>query len=111
MYAPWPPALGTYRRRRAACPQGPVYCTYWVRVPATGVPYVPRTVAPQVGYVLLMRPHGFTALILPDFTSHDHGGVNEPFARLFDPAPMIASLAAVGIVARAQPLPGERLLL
>ena len=51
--------------------------------------------------MLLMRPHGFTALILPDFTSHDHGGVNEPFARLFDPAPMIASLAEVGIVARA----------
>ena len=46
-YAYQPPALGTYRRRRAACPQGAAYCTYWVRVPATGVPYVPRTVAPQ----------------------------------------------------------------
>ena len=46
-YAYQPPALGTYRRRRAACPQGPAYCTYWVRVPASGVPYVPRTVAPQ----------------------------------------------------------------
>ena len=33
--------------RRAACPQGPAYCTYWVRVPASAVPYVPRTVAPQ----------------------------------------------------------------
>ena len=88
-----------------------MYFTYRVCVPATGVPYVPRTVAPQVGYVLLMRLHGFTALILPDFTSHGHGGVNEPFARLFDPAPMIASLVAVGIVARAQPLPGERVLL
>ena len=63
-----------------------------------------------VGYVLLMRPHGFAALILTDFTSHDHDGVNEPFARLFDPRPMIESLAAVGIVARAQPLPGERVL-
>ena len=31
-----PPALGTYRRRRAACPQGPKYCTCWVRVPAWG---------------------------------------------------------------------------
>ena len=30
-----------YRRRRAACPQGPTYCTYWVRVPASAVPYVP----------------------------------------------------------------------
>ena len=34
--------------RRAACPQGPAYCTYWVRVPASAVPYVPRTVATQV---------------------------------------------------------------
>ena len=40
--------MGTYRRRWAACPQGPTYCTYWVRVPASAVPYVPRTVAPQV---------------------------------------------------------------
>ena len=46
-YAYQPPALGTYRTHRAACPQGPTYCTYWVRVPASGVPYVPRTVAPQ----------------------------------------------------------------
>ena len=46
-YAYQPPALSTYRRRRAACPQGPTYCTYWVRVPALGVRYVPRTVAPQ----------------------------------------------------------------
>ena len=64
-----------------------------------------------VGYVLLMSyTKRFSALILPDFTSHDQGGVNEPFARLFDPGPMIQSLAAVGIVARAQPLPGERVL-
>ena len=46
-YAYQPPALGTYRTHRAACPQGPTYCTYGVRVPATAVPYVPRTVAPQ----------------------------------------------------------------
>ena len=45
-YAYQPPALCTYRRRRAACPQGPTYSTYWVRVPASGVGYVPRTVAP-----------------------------------------------------------------
>ena len=36
--------MGTYRRRRAACPQGPAYCTYGVRVPASAVLYVPRTV-------------------------------------------------------------------
>ena len=29
--------MGTYRRRRAACPKGPAYCTYWVHVPATGL--------------------------------------------------------------------------
>ena len=38
----------TYRTHRAACPQGPTYCTYWVRVPASGVGCVPRTVATQV---------------------------------------------------------------
>ena len=46
-YAYQPPALGTYRRRSAVFPQGPAYCTYWVRVPATGVctycvPWHPR---------------------------------------------------------------------
>ena len=46
-YAYQPPAYCTYQRRRAACHQGTTYCTYWVRVPASGVPYVPRTVAPQ----------------------------------------------------------------
>ena len=43
-----PPALGTYRRRRAASPQGPTYRTYCLRVPASGVRYGPRTLAPQV---------------------------------------------------------------
>ena len=38
----------TYRTRRAACPQGPTYFTYWVRVPASAVPYAPRTLATQV---------------------------------------------------------------
>ena len=33
-----PPALGTYRWRRAACPQGPASCTYGVRAPASGAP-------------------------------------------------------------------------
>ena len=47
-YAYQPPALCTYRTRRAACPQSPTYCTYWVRVPASTVRYVPRTVALQV---------------------------------------------------------------
>ena len=47
-YAYQPSALGTYRRRRAALSQGPTYSTYWLRVPASGVGYVPRTVAPQV---------------------------------------------------------------
>ena len=39
-YAYQPPTLGTYRRRRAACPQVPTYCTYGVHVPASGVGYV-----------------------------------------------------------------------
>jgi len=38
-----PPALGTHQRRRAAWPQRATYCTYWVHVPASGVPYAPRT--------------------------------------------------------------------
>ena len=42
-----PPACRTYRRRRAACPRGATHCTYAVRVPVSGVPYVSRTVAPQ----------------------------------------------------------------
>ena len=46
-YAYQPPALGTYRTHRAACPQSPTYCTYGVRVPASGVGHVPRTVATQ----------------------------------------------------------------
>ena len=45
-YAYQPPALGTYRRRRAACPRGRAYGTCWVHVPASGVRYAPRTVAP-----------------------------------------------------------------
>ena len=32
-YAYQPPALGTYRRRREACPQGPAYCTHRPCVP------------------------------------------------------------------------------
>ena len=30
-YAYQPPASGTYRTRRAACPERPAYCTYGVR--------------------------------------------------------------------------------
>ena len=66
------PACCTYRRRRAACPRGGThYCTYAVRVPASGVPYVPcnrdglgllwggdnqRTVARQVSFDLRCVP-------------------------------------------------------
>jgi hypothetical protein len=59
-YAYQPPALGTYRRRRAASPQGPTYCTYWLRVPASGVPCVPRAVvtwlSPQVAATVPEKP-------------------------------------------------------
>ena len=53
--------MGTYRRRRAACPQGPTYCTYGVHVPASGVGYVQCTVATQVlaePVQTVMRMHG-----------------------------------------------------
>ena len=56
-YAYQPPALGTYRRRRAACPPGPTYSKCWVRVPALGVRYVPRTVATQVPHAALRGAH------------------------------------------------------
>ena len=55
-YAHRPPACGTYPRRRAACPQGPTYCTYGARVPASGVPYVPRTAAAQPPHVGWLSP-------------------------------------------------------
>ena len=42
-----------------ACPQGPACCTYWVRVPASGVRYVSRTVATQV--------HGAAEAYLAEF--------------------------------------------
>jgi len=48
-YAYRPPACCTYRRRRAACPQGPTCCTYWVRVPASGVPCLPRSMVSTAG--------------------------------------------------------------
>ena len=37
------------QRRRAACPQGPTCCTYWVRVPASGVPCLPRSMVSTAG--------------------------------------------------------------
>ena len=42
------------RRRRAACPQGPTYSTYWVRVPASAVRCRPCPVVITPGGV---RPH------------------------------------------------------
>ena len=46
-YVYQPPACSTYRRRRAACPRRGTLSTY---VSASGVPCVPRTVAPQLGH-------------------------------------------------------------
>ena len=45
----------TYQTRRAAVHQGSTYCTYAIRVPG-GVPYVPRTVAPQVAHMQPGKP-------------------------------------------------------
>ena len=52
-YAYQPPALCAYRTRRAACPQGPTYCAYWVRITASAVLYVPAT---QAGAGVLRAP-------------------------------------------------------
>ena len=41
------PACCAYRRPGAACPRGPTHSTCTVRVPASGVPCVPCTVAPH----------------------------------------------------------------
>jgi len=48
-YTCQPPACCMYRRRRAACSQCPTHCTYWAHVPATRVPYAPRTVVITAG--------------------------------------------------------------
>ena len=40
-YACRPPACCTHQRHRAACSRGAKHGTYAVRVPASGVPYVP----------------------------------------------------------------------
>ena len=53
-----PPACCAYRRRRAACPEAPRTVRTAVRVPASGVPIVPRTVwcttgHPRTGTTLL----------------------------------------------------------
>ena len=63
------------------------------------------------GYAMLMvsarSTRNFTALILPNFTSHDRGGTDSPFTDLFEADPFIQSLATIGIVVRKSPLPGE----
>ena len=45
-------------------PQGPTYCTYGVRVPASGVGYVPRTVAPQAETIPRASPAAGVQLAL-----------------------------------------------
>ena len=52
-----PPALGTYRTHRVPCLQGPTYCTYGIRVPASGVGHVPHTVATQAASGTLRMRH------------------------------------------------------
>ena len=70
-----------YHRRRAACPQGPTYCTFWVRAPASAVLYVPRTVAPgaQVGWLSPQVSAGVLPLLerlkySPDTEARDAAG-------------------------------------
>ena len=48
-------------------PPGPTYCTYGVRVPGSGVGYVPRTVAPQVVVHLNFRSEAHLAATCPGY--------------------------------------------
>ena len=78
-YAYHSPACCTYQRRRAACPLGAsLYCTHAVRVPASGVPYVPRTVAPQVAVLPKCLARMLHAV-------HGQGRVRAPPVRLVRP--------------------------
>ena len=67
------------QRRRAACPLcASLYCTHAVRVPASGVPYVPRTVAPQVAVLPKCLARMLHAV-------HGQGRVRAPPVRLVRP--------------------------
>ena len=66
-YACQPSAYRMYRRRRAACPQGPAYSTYWVRVPATGVPCVPRSLVITPGTCPRSRTRCARSSLSPNF--------------------------------------------
>ena len=54
-YAYQPPALGTYRTRRAACPQRHALYVRGTRTSLGRWGYVPRTVAPQEPAKLMMH--------------------------------------------------------
>ena len=58
-------------------PPGTTYSTYWVRVPASGVGYVPCTVAPQVATKLDAKLSQFS--------------MPEDLHRLLDPRALLAS--------------------
>eukprot|EP00316_Scyphosphaera_apsteinii_P016466 CAMPEP_0119320650 /NCGR_PEP_ID=MMETSP1333-20130426/53019_1 /TAXON_ID=418940 /ORGANISM="Scyphosphaera apsteinii, Strain RCC1455" /LENGTH=374 /DNA_ID=CAMNT_0007327413 /DNA_START=188 /DNA_END=1312 /DNA_ORIENTATION=+ len=50
-----------------------------------------------VGYVIITVDSGCSGLVLPNFTSHDRGGVDVPFAALFQVRPFVNALAAQGV--------------
>ena len=50
-----------------------------------------------IGWVIKANYTASRAIVLPNFTSHDHNGTQQPFADLFAPEAMAASLARVGI--------------
>ena len=52
---------------QSSLPRGGGYRTYAVRVPASGVLYVPRTVAPQVGARLTWEETGLPGTLLAGF--------------------------------------------
>ena len=61
-------------------PQAPTHCTYWARVPASAVPYIPRTLLGDNQRTVVITPGPEGALLR--FT-HEEGGDPADEARLF----------------------------
>ena len=84
-YAYQPSAQCTYRRRRAAYPQGATYCTYGARVPASGVPELRRT--------LFITPSHLSALHTRHGTRSETSLVITPSVRWLSPQVLPARAA------------------
>ena len=51
-----------------------------------------------IGYCVIAKQRGI-GLLLPNFTTHDHGGIDIAFRELFEVEPFVRSLASVNITA------------